>query len=116
MANAAVIKVQCKNLLCKAKPFEVSFGSGDPIQIMKKIKCAKCGNMGVMYANHVLNTEELLRQIESWRHKVPYKKAFKLINYNKLPVSIEQQMVGINKKITHKQNNKRVKINRVRQH
>lgn len=95
MKKAAV--VQCRNLLCKARPFEAYIDDNDQISSLKKIVCPVCGNIGAMYEKNVLSTKEIIRQIDSWSNKVLYRKAFKLINYKKLPATIEQQSVKFKK-------------------
>jgi hypothetical protein len=48
---------------------------------------------------HVLNTDEILKQILSWRTVVLYKDAFKAINYRKMPRNMHQQNITLFKKI-----------------
>ena len=89
------MRVTCRNVLCKGKPFEAMY-SGD-INELNDVQCPHCGHVGAMPEFHVVNSDELLKQMVSWKKKVLYKEAFKAINYKKLPSNMEQQMVTVQK-------------------
>jgi len=85
-------KVVCTNLLCNAKPYIT-----DKKDIRRAV-CPHCGNVGAMPFGTVLSTDEILRQIKNWNDKVLFREAFKHVNYDKLPRSIEQQTKTIHEK------------------
>ena len=85
-------KVWCKNILCKGTPFKAEIIKNlDLKKQFKKIRCPHCGKIGVMQEDDFLSTEDILKQIASWSNAVLYKKAFKSINYKKLPDTIIKQ-------------------------
>ena len=92
-------KVICTNLLCKGTAFIAEVDINNP-STLQKITCPHCGNIGVMLTYHVLNSDEIVRQIKTWENKVLYKNAFKAINYKKLPKTIEQQSIRSERKTT----------------
>lgn len=92
-------KVWCTNLLCRGRQFNADITEKEQLdKQLKEIICIHCGNVGVMPYPHVLNTDEMLRQILAWRNVVLYKNAFKTINYRKMPKNMEQQKIVVTKK------------------
>ena len=96
------VKVWCTNLLCKGKPFKAEINETSADKQFGEITCIHCGNIGVMPYPHVLNTDEMLSQIIYWRNVVLYKKAFKTINYKKMPKNMEQQKMMVKIKAKNK--------------
>lgn len=85
-------KVWCKNLLCRSKPFKLDLVATQPIEKQLKIgSCKHCGNVGLMLEKDKLTKDEIMDQVNRWGEVVLYKKAFKVINYKKLPNSITKQ-------------------------
>jgi hypothetical protein len=91
------MKAICRNILCKGKPFEIEF-SGNKKEL-NDIQCPHCNHIGVMFENQIANSDEIMRQVLSWRLRVLYRDAFKVINYKKLPATMEQQSVSETKEM-----------------
>jgi hypothetical protein len=87
------MKVLCKNILCKGKPFEI-----EDTEDLKNVTCPHCGNIGVMPDYHVVGSDEIIRQVTAWKDKVLYRDAFKVINYKKLPANMDQQSIAVPKR------------------
>lgn len=85
------MKVICRNILCNGKPFEMEY-SGNKKEF-NEIQCPHCNHIGVMPDHHVVNSDEIIRQVASWKAKVLFRDAFKVINYKKLPANMDQQLV-----------------------
>jgi hypothetical protein len=91
-------KVWCRNLLCKGSPFKEEINRTISLdKQMDKIRCPHCGKIGAMLEKQTLDAKEIINQIAAWNNIILYKKAFKLINYKKLPKTIEEQSVAIGK-------------------
>lgn len=91
-------KIWCKNLLCKGAPYAAEINRNMPLDLqLKNEKCPHCGQIGAMPEKSVLGTREIINQIASWSNILLYKKAFKVINYKKLPKTMEQQRTAIRK-------------------
>ena len=86
------MKATCRNILCKGKPFEIEYGGNK--KELNEIQCPHCNHIGVMPENHIVNSDEIMRQVISWKNKVLYKDAFKVINYKKLPANMDQQLIS----------------------
>jgi len=87
------IKVRCKNLFCSAMGQYVDEKKFIEKEGMNKMICKSCGHAGFMPENHVLQCKEILRQIEEKKEKILWKDLFKMVNYNKMPRSVDQQIM-----------------------
>lgn len=84
-----LIKVWCKNLFCHNMPIYIN---KDFIEEYKEKRCPYCGHIGFMPDYHILKTGEVIKQIMKLTEKrVLFREAFRVINFDKLPRSIEQQ-------------------------
>lgn len=95
------MKVWCKNLLCHARPVNLS-----ALEITEEyfdenyneIKCPACEHKGMMPDFHILTMGEITLQVTLWGDKILYIDAFKQINYNKLPKNMDQQKMHLQSK------------------
>jgi hypothetical protein len=87
-------KAYCKNLLCKMKPYTIQIADGIDIRNkLATIKCKHCNYIGMMLDKETLTKAEVVEQVKRWGDVVLYKKAFKAINYKKLPNSMNKQKI-----------------------
>jgi hypothetical protein len=83
------ISAWCRNLLCHRRPSFFKIGYFD--KNCNKIRCPDCGFVGYMPAYHVVNFDTMIEQIVSWRDILLYRECFRLINFDKLPGTLQIQ-------------------------
>ena len=84
-----LIGVCCQNLLCHRRPTLVD--EKDFEKTCKTMKCPDCGWVGFMPSYHVLKTDQIIEQIKSWRETRLFRECFRLINFEKLPGTLQIQ-------------------------